>query len=78
MHYQTVLIHEIYITFTAIELHSHGDVAFPSYRSKADYTCYDRWINLMKNNTVHIRISIKYLHEKMVVQLIEGLLVYLV
>lgn len=53
-------------------------MAFPSYRSKADYTCYDRWINLMKNNTVHIRISIKYLHEKMVVQLIEGLLVYLV
>ena len=32
----------------------------------------------MKNNAVHIRISIKYLHEKMVVQLIEGLLVYLV
>ena len=53
-------------------------MAFPSYRSKADYTCYDRWTNLMKNNTVHIRISIKYLHEKMVVQLIEGLLVYLV
>ena len=46
-----------------IQLHSHGYVIIPCYRKDSNVTSFNCWIELVRHNCVHVRVSLKDLSE---------------